>query len=53
VRWERAEGPYAQLGPPATVVPLAERLAAERPDRTLERASAEEESGGIAFDLAA
>jgi hypothetical protein len=47
--WRRAEGPYAALGPPATVVPLAERLAAERP----ERASAEEASGQLAFDLAA
>ena len=31
--WQRAEGPYAPLAPPATVVPLAERLAAERPER--------------------
>ena len=31
--WERAEGPYASLGAPATVVPIAERLVAERPDR--------------------
>lgn len=30
--WQRAEGPYARLAPPARVVPLAERLAAERPD---------------------
>jgi hypothetical protein len=47
--WERATGPFAPLSPPAMVVPLAERLTAERPDRTLERASPEEESGELAF----
>jgi hypothetical protein len=52
-RWQRAEGPYARLGPPATVVPLAERLAVERPERTPESESAEEASGQLAFDLAA
>jgi hypothetical protein len=51
--WERAEGPYAALAPPATVVPLAERLAAERPARAPERTSAEEQDGQLAFDLAA
>jgi hypothetical protein len=51
--WQRAEGPYAPLAPPATVVPLAERLAAERPERTPQRRSAEEASGQLAFDLAA
>jgi hypothetical protein len=51
--WERADGPYAPLGPPATVVPLAERLAGERPDQTPELAPAEEEGGQLTFDLAA
>lgn len=51
--WTRAEGPYAPLALPATVVPLAERLAAKRPDETDERQLAEEESGQLAFELAA
>jgi hypothetical protein len=51
--WQRAEGPYAPLRAPATVVPLADRLAAERPEREREQASAEEEGGQLAFDLAA
>jgi hypothetical protein len=34
-------------------VPLAERLAGERPDQTPELAPAEDESGQLAFDLAA
>jgi hypothetical protein len=34
-------------------VTLAERLAAERPEREVEPGSAEEESGQLAFDLAA
>jgi hypothetical protein len=51
--WERAEGPYAPLGTPASVVPLAERLAAGRPDQILEVAAAEEEGVQLAFDLAA
>jgi hypothetical protein len=51
--WQRAEGPYAPVAPPAKVVPLAERLAAERPARAPERTSAEEQDGQLAFDLAA
>jgi hypothetical protein len=51
--WERADGPYAPLAPPAAVVPLADRLARERADRTSESPAAEEGSGQLAFDLAA
>jgi hypothetical protein len=51
--WQRADGPYAPLRPPASVVPLTERFAAERPQRTPESESAEEASGQLAFDLAA
>jgi hypothetical protein len=39
--------------PAGHVVPLAERLAAERPDQTPEVAVAGEEGGQLAFDLAA
>jgi hypothetical protein len=51
--WQRAEGAYAPLAPPATVVPLAERLATEHHERTAERPTAEAEGGQLAFDLAA
>ncbi|MGH2782080.1 MAG: hypothetical protein ACRDLA_11870 [Thermoleophilaceae bacterium] len=43
----------APLGSAATVVPLADRRAAERSQRTPERPSAEKASGQLAFDLAA
>jgi hypothetical protein len=51
--WERAEGPHAPLAPAATVVPLAHRLAAERPEVKQEQESAEEDRGQLACDLAA
>lgn len=51
--WQRAEGPYAPLASPAAVVPLAERLAAERRDQARESPPAVEGSGQLAFDLAA
>jgi hypothetical protein len=51
--WHAAEGPYAPLAAPATVIPLTDRLAGERTGRTPERAPPEEEAGQLAFDLAA
>jgi hypothetical protein len=51
--WQRAEGPYVPLGPRATVLPLAGRLAAEHPDQADEGTHDEEESGQLAFELAA
>jgi hypothetical protein len=51
--WERAEGPYAPLDPPAPVSSLADRLVAERPSHPREEACAEGETGQLAFDLAA
>jgi hypothetical protein len=51
--WERAEGPYAPLRPPATVVPLTDRLSAERRERSPVDVAAEEAGGQLAFDLAA
>jgi hypothetical protein len=51
--WQRASALTRPLAPPANVVPIAERLAAERPDRAGEETHAEEESGQLAFDLAA
>jgi hypothetical protein len=48
-----AEGPYAPLAAPATVIPLTDRLAGERTAGTPYRAPAEEEAGQLAFDLAA
>ena len=51
--WGSAPSPYAPLAPPAAVVPLADRLARERADRTSEAAAAEETGGQLAFDLAA
>jgi hypothetical protein len=47
----RVPTPHSARPPPS--FPLAERLAAERPERIAERESAEEESGQLAFDLAA
>jgi hypothetical protein len=50
--WLAAEGPYAPLAPAAaTVVSLADRLAAERDDEA--DGHAEDEGGQLAFDLAA
>jgi hypothetical protein len=50
--WLAAEGPYAPRAPAAaTVVPLADRLATERDDEA--DGHAEDESGQLAFDLAA
>jgi hypothetical protein len=46
-------GPYAPLRPLSTVVPLTERLAAERADQTPLDMSPEDEGGQLAFDLAA
>ncbi|MDQ3770066.1 MAG: hypothetical protein M3370_11415, partial [Actinomycetota bacterium] len=47
--WQRAEGPYRPLGPPAPVASLAQRLA----DGHHERPAAEDDGGQLALDLAA
>jgi hypothetical protein len=51
--WHAAEGQYAPPAAPATVIPLADRLAGERIAGTSERAPGEDEAGQLAFDLAA
>lgn len=47
--WQRAEGPYRPLGPPAPVASLAQRLA----DGHHERPAGEDDGGQLALDLAA
>ena len=51
--WQRAEGPYAPLLQRAAVLPLTERLAAERRAETREPPATEQAGDQLAFDLAA